>query len=272
MAGKRKATDPIDVKGDRYGMLVALRRADKKTKGGGYYWYFQCECGRTVCKPLNSVRSGLIKSCGCLRHHKTGTRLYNIWVAMRQRCKNDGKHWHDRWGNRGISVCDEWNDFRTFEKWALENGYEDNLTIDRIDNNGNYCPENCRWATYKEQSLNTSANRFVEIDGESRTVEQWCCLLGVVTPSTVYRRVRKAGWSFQKAITTPSQKRVPLVPDEAKNKADKYKKPVKCVGKDKTLFFNSLKDAERNGFCRSAITKAIKNKKLYRGMVWEFIK
>ena len=124
------------------------------------------------------------------RKRKPKKRLYNIWVDMRQRCKNDGNPYHDNWGNRGISVCKEWDSFETFQEWACANGYDDSLTIDRIDNDKGYCPENCRWSTYKEQANNTRKNRYVEINGEKKTVKQWCKELGIVTAGTAYRRVR----------------------------------------------------------------------------------
>lgn len=126
-------------------------------------------------------------------------RLYNIWINMRMRCKHNGKYW----GAKGIKVCEEWEDFKVFQKWALEHGYTENLTIDRMDSSKDYCPENCRWATYKQQANNTSRNRIIVINGEARNLNEWLKIYNTVTKSTVFKRVRK-GWSFEKAITTPN--------------------------------------------------------------------
>lgn len=194
----------IDITGDKYGKLTAIKPSTRKTKGGGYYWLFRCDCGKEKEIPSNSVRSGLIKSCGCLvkPHGETKTRLHRIWVNMRMRCIHGGQYW----GLKGISVCKEWEDYLTFKKWAMENGYSDNLTIDRIDGNGNYEPGNCRWATYKEQANNLKTNRKITINGETHNVKEWCELLQIVTASTVYRRVR-CGWGYEEAITTPNQRK-----------------------------------------------------------------
>ena len=198
----------LDVTGERYGRLVALRRVDKKYKNRGHYWAFQCDCGNVKEYPLNSVRAGLVKSCGCLHrpHGKSKTRLHRIWCDMRERCRNDGHKSHERWAGKGITVCEEWNDYLTFEEWALSHGYKDDLTIDRIDNDKGYNPDNCRWATYSEQARNTSHNRYININGESHIVKDWCEILKTVTPSTVYKRVRNYGWSIEKALTTPNMR------------------------------------------------------------------
>ena len=118
---------------------------------------------------------------------------------MRMRCKHGGKYW----GKKGIKVCSEWDSFKVFEQWALSNGYNDTLTIDRIDNSKDYCPENCRWATYKEQANNTSKNRYVTIQGETHTITEWCNILNIVSKCTVYRRLRE-GWSEEDALMTPN--------------------------------------------------------------------
>lgn len=147
----------------------------------------------------------------CRGHHvthgKRGTRLYAIWNNMKGRCRNPQNREYPRYGGRGISVCDEWlNDFQAFYDWAMENGYDETAprgqcTIDRIDNDGNYCPENCRWTTAREQANNTRRTRFIELDGERHSVTEWARRLGM-NQSTLNMRLNKYGWSEEKALKT----------------------------------------------------------------------
>ena len=174
---KRSEGGFLDLTGKRFGKLVALRREEKNE--GKTRWTCRCDCGTTKSIPLDSLRSGKGISCGCFRkevtsknmktHGKTNTRLYNIWQMMKTRCENIE---YARYAGRGIRVCDEWSEFEAFHDWAVKNGYEENLTIDRIDNDGNYEPTNCRWATYIEQQNNTSLNVKTEIRGEIVTLAE----------------------------------------------------------------------------------------------------
>lgn len=197
-------------------------------------------------------------------------RLYNIWVDMRQRCKTDGHAAHKYWGGKGIKVCPEWNDYKAFEKWALENGYEDNLTIDRKDGTKDYCPENCRWATYSEQNRNMASNHYIEINGESHIVADWCKILGTVTPSTVYSRVRNEGWSYEKALLTPGQKSKSLHPEKTELLYAAKRKPLIAYNETEVIEFSSSKEAERQGHCRGAIRKAILTRQRHHGYYWKF--
>lgn len=195
----------IDITGERCGRLTAIAPTDERTKNGGIKWVFRCDCGNEKIIPANSVRSGLVKSCGCLqvKHGMTKTRIFHIWNDMRQRCKNKNYPEYAYYGGRGICVCAEWDvDFSAFKDWAFANGYAEDLSIDRIDVNGNYEPENCRWATQKEQARNTRFNRYVTINGETKIISDWCEIYGI-SACSVYRRVREMGMSFEQAIQTP---------------------------------------------------------------------
>lgn len=163
-------------------------------------WVCKCSCGKTVTVRGVQLRSGKTKSCGHLRsikaielhtiHGKRHERIYSIWKSMNTRCRDMG---NELYGGRGITVCSEWKkDFQSFYDWAMENGYSDKLKIDRIDVNGNYCPENCRWATDKEQARNTRYNRMYEYNGETKCLAEWCEEFGIIYNTAFSRIVRGA--------------------------------------------------------------------------------
>ena len=151
----------IDLTGQRFGRLVVLERAE--SRGGATYWRCQCDCGNIREVYAADLRSGKHKSCGCAKHDNkaslvhggVGTRLYRIWLGMKQRCLNERNRDFPLYGGRGITVCEAWRtSFPAFRDWAMQNAYANNLTIDRIDVNGNYEPSNCRWVTMAEQNQN----------------------------------------------------------------------------------------------------------------------
>jgi len=195
-----------------------------KTNDKKWIWLCQCDCGNTIY--LLSKDFNVVKDCGCssgvlkrksLNRHlfngvfKTETRLYGIWRGMKTRCTiNDSfTHSWDRYGGRGIRVCFEWsnseNGFYNFKKWSNSNGYTDKLTIDRIDNDGNYEPSNCKWSTNKEQARNKSTNVLIEYLGEIKPMCQWCEEYGI-SKDTFRVRIKKLNWTLDKALTTPVAK------------------------------------------------------------------
>lgn len=206
-------TRALDLVGKRFGRLIILRRSENKF--GKTHWMSRCDCGNLSGPTAGSTLiSGHSKSCGCLsvelfaergrsraKHHMTHTRIYNIWLSMRSRCSYSKSKFYKNYGGRGIKVCVEWeSDFLTFYEWAMNNGYEDNLSIDRIKNDGNYEPSNCKWSTEKEQSNNTRMNLLIDYKGETRTATQWAEELNIER-SKIYTWVAK-GRPFDQLIET----------------------------------------------------------------------
>ena len=136
-------------------------------------------------------------------HGESGTRLNNIWYAMKARCYYTKRKEYENYGGKGIRVCDEWrNNYSNFRDWALKNGYSDELTLDRIDVNGNYEPSNCRWCTQKQQANNTTKNVIVEYNGEYFTISE-LAEYAKIPMNTLWARIRRLGWSVYDAVNTP---------------------------------------------------------------------
>ena len=146
-------------------------------------------------------------SRGChITHGMSGTRIYGIWSDMKRRCYNPKNKRYDRYGGRGIEVCKEWkDDFQTFYEWAISNGYKDNLSIERNNIDGNYCPENCRWITFAEQQRNTSRSRFITANGQTKTMAEWAEITGI-RADVIKDRLNKLNWSEQEAVTIPTMR------------------------------------------------------------------
>lgn len=184
----------IDLTGHRYGHLTVLSRAENVGRFSA--WECVCDCGNKTVVQSHHLRNGHTKSCGCYRksgdsrrtHGMTNTRLHRIWAAMKARCCNENIPAYKYYGGRGITICDEWKDsFEKFYAWAVKSGYRDNLSIDRIDNNKGYSPENCRWATNKEQSNNQRSTRLLTYDGETHSLAEWADITGINYRTLIYR-------------------------------------------------------------------------------------
>lgn len=201
--------------GDKYGRLTFIKETEliyhkyaPKTRRAD----FQCECGNTCNKNILSVIYGIAKSCGCLakemqRQNLDASRfthglknhpLYDRWLAIKQRCTNPKCSSYKNYGLRGIKVCDEWKDnFMTFYNWSIENGYTQDMHIDRIDNNGDYCPSNCRFVNLKENANNKRTNKYMIVNGQKVSFAQALSLLDL---SEYYHKIynkMKRGKSFE---------------------------------------------------------------------------
>ena len=197
-----------DLTGKRFGRLVVLERVEN-SKTGSSRWLCKCDCGETRVHTAGTLNYGVVQSCGCYgkearaksntTHNKSQTKLYRVWASMRERCFSPLCKGFPYYGGRGISVCDEWNSsFQVFYDWAIGNGYCEGLSIDRIDVDGNYCPENCRWVSKNIQANNTQKNVRIEYNGEVHTIGEWANILGIEY-RTLWMRLRR-GWSVEKAF------------------------------------------------------------------------
>lgn len=197
--------------GKKFNRWTVLQKASHKDKNGKLLWVCQCDCGEIRTIVGASLKSGNSKSCGCWKkeqtalakttHGKSKTRLYSIWLGMKKRCENPHASTYKNYGARGISVCTEWKSFEVFQEWAVSHGYLDNLSIDRIDVNGNYEPLNCRWVSDIEQKNNKRNNHYLTVGNETKSMADWSKELDI--PYTTLRRRIALGWPAEKAISTP---------------------------------------------------------------------
>ena len=192
----------VDLVGQRFGRLTVLEECGRQ--GGGVVWRCQCDCGNITEVRSNHLRRGAIVSCGCYNrekdrtHGQSHTPLHHVWQCIKDRCLNENYAYRDTYGGRGITICDEWLDFNAFYAWAIANGYKEGLTIDRIDNNGGYEPNNCRWVDMKVQGRNRRNNHLLTFNGETHCVTEWAELMGIKA-STICTRLRR-GWSVEDAL------------------------------------------------------------------------
>lgn len=201
-----------DLTGKRFGRLTVVEYLYGKNRQS--YWRCICDCGKEKITRASSLKAGLTRSCGCFHsdrskvvcsnnfktHQGSKTRLFKIWVGMKKRCFDVKEPAYVNYGGRGITICDDWkNDFVSFRDWALNSGYEQNLTIDRIDNNGDYEPSNCKWSSAKEQANNRRSNILFAYKGKVQNLKTWCEELSLNYKS-VWSRIRQQNKSFEDAI------------------------------------------------------------------------
>lgn len=202
--------DMKDYSGYRFGRLTVL--GFSHTNKGQSFWNCICDCGNITTVGQGNLRSGKTKSCGCLRREnpsriKTNnlskTRIHKIYHNMKARCLNPNLERYKDYGKRGIKICDEWLGkfvgFNNFCKWAFENGYDESLTLDRIDNDGNYCPENCRWVDKKTQRRNSRNIINIKIGNETKCLKDWCAIYGI-NESGVYNYAKKKNISIKDSL------------------------------------------------------------------------
>lgn len=205
-----------DLTGQRFGMLTALERVGERR--GRALWKCKCDCGNVVERTHDLLRHSKVEmpNCGCVNgrkiedghsfiHRMSSTRIYETYHRMISRCNNENHSDYKDYGGRGIAVCDDWQGnygFINFYNWAIHSGYDEKLSIDRIDVNGNYCPENCRWADDITQANNKRNNHILFYDGKTQTIAEWAREYGI-SYTMLYQRIRR-GWSVEDALLTPN--------------------------------------------------------------------
>jgi len=200
-------TKLIDLTGQRFGRLVVLERAEN-AKDGSICWKCKCDCGKIIVTRANSLRMNRTKSCGCLQkeyfktsHKESKTKFYKLWHGIIERCENSTNGSYKNYGAKGITICEEWHNYENFKNWALNNGYKEGLSIDRIDNNKGYYPENCRWVTFIKQQNNKKDNHYITYNGKTQSISDWARELGTKY-YTIHARIKR-GWTEEEAISIP---------------------------------------------------------------------
>lgn len=207
-----------DITGKTINQWTVLKECGRN-KSGGALFLCRCSCGIEKLVEGRSIRTGTSKCCGHNRiapvHKKHGgknERLYGVWNGMKDRCLNPNSKYFFRYGGRGITICDEWkNSYESFRDWSMRNGYNStlpkyNCTIERIDNNLGYSPDNCKWASSKVQSNNRRSNHILTFNNVSHTITEWSDITGI-RKDTIRRRICVYGWSVEKALTTPTMRK-----------------------------------------------------------------
>ena len=209
--------------GKKFGRWLVVEECGRN-KYKNVLWKCVCDCGNEKIISTPNLTRGKSKSCGCYSkemaskkfstHGLRHTQLYRVWAGIKDRTNPNNHNCKDNYRKLSVQMCEEWrNDFMAFYNWSIENGYveeklpsgRNKLTIDRIDTNGNYCPENCRWATNKEQMNNQTTNKLITYNGETKTLSQWCDTLGLQYSCTNNRLFN--GWDIERAFTESSDRK-----------------------------------------------------------------
>jgi hypothetical protein len=212
----------LDIVRNRYNRLLVMEEAGRN-KRGNKTWRCVCDCGNEVIISSSDLRHNHTQSCGCLQrnrvretcvtHGQTKTLLYSRWGRSIQRCTNSNFIYYQNYGGRGIGICEEWRDFEKFKEWAEGSGFQPHLSIERIDNDKGYFPDNCKWVTRKEQGANKRNNHWMTLMGETKTLAQWSRQLSLC--QTTIRRRLKRGLSDEEALDISYRDSKMFVADEA---------------------------------------------------------
>lgn len=200
----------LDLTGLVVNSLEVIEKAEKD-KNSNWLWWCKCECGKKIKVQSSVLNKGRIKSCGCkntvgkIKHGMHGTKVYQTWLGMRKRCNNPNSEDYQWYGGKGITVDPAWDDFLVFLE-DMGHPPTDAHTLDRIETDGNYCKDNCRWVTWSDQFNNRSTTVILEYNGKSQSITQWARELGV-NRFSLRNRINSYGWSVEKALTTPFRDR-----------------------------------------------------------------
>lgn len=198
-----------DITNQKFGRLTAMEMTDER-RHGEVVWVCKCDCGNEIKTRIGCLTSGSSKSCGCWKkdrmnkHDMHGTSFYNIWQNIKQRCFDKNHHKYPNYGGRGIGVCDRWKSFDNFKEdmydsYLVHEKNNDSSQIERKNNDGDYCPENCEWATRKEQARNRRDTRWVEYNGDKKSLAEWVEILDL-DYNTTWQRIVRHGWTPKKAF------------------------------------------------------------------------
>lgn len=198
-----------DLTGKKFQRLTVVERVFKENKKETY-WLCVCDCGKETTVMSQHLKDGHTSSCGCLQkekvksmmteHGMSNTKLFKVWRGIIDRTMYPSSKSYKHYGQRGITICSEWYEsFETFYKWAIENGYKEGLTLDRVDVDGNYTPDNCRWTGWKEQENNRTNNHIITYKGETHTMKEWSEIRGIKY-STLSMRINKWHWDVGRAL------------------------------------------------------------------------
>lgn len=212
-------TRPSELIGKRFERLVVIKRLEPRK--GHMHWLCKCDCGNFTEVSTGRLNSGQTKSCGCLQKERAAenkkvhglyyneggkkSKLYRVWSRMKERCFNPNSFAYKDYGGRGIRVCDEWLDYEPFHKWSILNNYREGFSIERVDNDGNYEPSNCKWIPISQQASNRRSVRYLTFNGQTMSVTEWGEKLDL-KPTNILTRLRR-GWTVERALTTPDDYR-----------------------------------------------------------------